>query len=84
MDTDPYPGHGSDWRIYGFFFPGFGSFGYLEWQGRAPAANSEEKSIPREHRAPAHQSDAAFSERINTRMCPVLLSLTEPESTDKA
>lgn len=60
MDTDPYAGYGRNWWIRGFFFStGFGSFGYLEWQERAPAANSKEKGIPREHGA--HQSDAVAS-----------------------
>lgn len=55
-----YAGHGRNWWIRGFFFStGFGSFGYLEWQEPAPAANSEEKGIPREHGA--HQSDAVAS-----------------------
>lgn len=89
MDTDPYAGHGRNWWIRGFFF----FFPHRFWQlwlpGVAGTGTCSKLQGERHSQGTRCSSErcsriAAFSERIKTRMRPVLLSLTEPESTDKA
>lgn len=86
MDIDPYPGHCTNWWIHGFLF-NFLLLLFFTWSVReVHVQQTPRKKVFPQNTCPSERChhNAAFSERKNTRMCPVLLSLTEPESTDKA